>query len=45
MIMIQQHEQRAKDINKSTASNLFSLARTLGCKAENLLATIITGFC
>lgn len=45
MIMIQQHEQRAKDINKSTASDLFALAQTLACKAENLLATIITGFC
>ena len=35
--MIQQYEQRAKDINKATASNLFALARTLGCKAEELL--------
>lgn len=35
--MIQQYEQRAKDINKSTASNLFALAQTLGCKAEDLL--------
>ena len=35
--MIQQYEQRAKDINKATASNLFALAQTLGCKAEDLL--------
>lgn len=35
--MIQQYEQRAKDINKSTASNLFALAQTLGCKPEDLL--------
>lgn len=35
--MIQQYEQRAKDINKATASNLFALARALGCKAEDLL--------
>ena len=35
--MIQQYEQRVKDINKASASNLFALARTLGCKAEDLL--------
>ena len=35
--MIQQYEQRAKDINKATASNLFALAEALGCKAEELL--------
>ena len=35
--MIQQYEQRAKDINKASASNVFSLARALGCKAEDLL--------
>lgn len=35
--MIQQYEQRAKDINKATARNLFALAQTLGCKAEDLL--------
>ena len=35
--MIQQYEQRAKDINKATAGNLFALAQTLGCKAEDLL--------
>ena len=34
---IQQYEQRAKDINKATASNLFALAQTLGCRAEDLL--------
>ena len=35
--MIQQYEQRAKDINKATASNLFAVAQVLGCKAEDLL--------
>ena len=35
--MIQQYEQRAKDINKATASSLFALAQVLGCKAEDLL--------
>ena len=35
--MIQQYEQRAKDINRASASNLFALARALGCKAEDLL--------
>lgn len=35
--MIQQYEQRAKDINKATASNLFALAGALGCRAEDLL--------
>ncbi len=35
--MIQQYEQRAKDINKAAASNLFALAQVLGCKAEDLL--------
>ena len=35
--MIQQYEQRAKDINKAAASNLFVLAQVLGCKAEDLL--------
>ena len=34
---IQQYEQRAKDINKASAGNLFALARVLGCKAEDLL--------
>jgi len=35
--MIQQYEQRAKDINKATASNLFALAQALGCKAADLI--------
>lgn len=35
--MIQQYEQRAKDINKATARNLFALAKALGCKVEDLL--------
>ena len=35
--MIQQYEQRAKDINKASASSLFALAQALGCKAEDLL--------
>ena len=35
--MIQQYEQRAKDINKASAGNLFASARVLGCKAEDLL--------
>lgn len=35
--MIQQYEQRAKDINKASSNNLFALAQALGCKAEDLL--------
>ena len=35
--MIQQYEQRAKDINKATVMNLAALAQTLGCKVEDLL--------
>lgn len=35
--MIQQYEQRAKDINKAAAVNLVALAQTLGCKVEDLL--------
>ena len=35
--MIQQYEQRAKDINRAAAGNLFALAKALGCKAEDLL--------
>lgn len=35
--MIQQYEQRAKDINKASADNLFALARALSCRAEKLL--------
>ena len=41
--MIQQYEQRAKDINKATASNLFALAQVLGCKAEDLLEQHVLG--
>ena len=35
--MIQQYEQRAKDINKAVGVNLIALAQTLGCKVEDLL--------
>lgn len=35
--MIQQYEQRAKDINKATGTNLFALAKTLGCRVEDLI--------
>ena len=35
--MVQQYEQRAKDINKAAAVNLFALAKVLGCRAEDLL--------
>lgn len=35
--MIQQYEQRAKDINKATGTNLVALAKTLGCQVEDLL--------
>lgn len=35
--MIQQYEHRAKDINKTVASNLFALAQALGCEVEDLL--------
>jgi len=35
--MIQQYEQRAKDINKATGTNLLALARTLGCRMEDLM--------
>ncbi len=35
--MIQQYEQRAKDINKATGINLLALARTLGCSVEELM--------
>ena len=34
---IQMYEQRQKDINKSQLATVVSLARTLGCKAEDLL--------
>ena len=35
--MIQQYEQRAKDINKASVSNLIALSKTLGCRIEDLL--------
>lgn len=35
--MIQQYEQRAKDINKASVTNLVSLALVLGCRVEELL--------
>lgn len=35
--MIQQYEQRAKDINKATGTNLIALAQTLGCRVEDLM--------
>lgn len=34
---IQMYEQRNKDINKSQAITLMSLARALGCRMEDLL--------
>lgn len=35
--MIQQYEQRAKDINKASGTNLLALAKALGCRVEDLL--------
>lgn len=35
--MVQQYEQRAKDINKATGTNLLALAQTLGCRVEDLM--------
>lgn len=35
--MIQQYEQRVKDINRASGMNLLALARTLGCQIEDLL--------
>ena len=35
--MIQQYEQRAKDINKASGTSLLALAKTLGCRVEELL--------
>ena len=35
--MIQQYEQRAKDINKASAGALHALAKSLNCTMENLL--------
>ena len=34
---LQQYEIRAKDINRAAGSTLFSLAKVLGCRVENLL--------
>lgn len=35
--MIQQYEQRAKDINKAAGVNLLALSQTLGCHVEDLM--------
>ena len=35
--MIQQYEQRAKDINKASGANLAVLAQILGCRMEDLM--------
>ena len=35
--MIQQYEQRIKDINKGQAIGLANIARVLGCEVEDLL--------
>lgn len=35
--MIQQYEQRAKDINKATGANLQALAKAIGCRMEDLM--------
>lgn len=35
--MIQQYEQRARDINKASAIHLLALSQVLGCKMEDLL--------
>ena len=37
LLMIQQYEQRAKDINKASGITLWALAKTLGCQMEDLL--------
>ena len=34
---IQMYEQRNKDINKASAETVFALARTIGCRLEDLL--------
>lgn len=34
---IQQYEQRGKDINKASISNLLALAKTLGCQVEDIV--------
>ncbi len=38
--MIQQYEQRAKDINKASALHLAALARALGCRIEDLMEPV-----
>lgn len=38
--MIQQYEQRAKNINNATGANLVALANTLGCGVEDLLEQV-----
>ena len=35
--MIQQYEQRARDINKASAIHLLALSQVLGCRIEDLL--------
>lgn len=35
--MIQQYEQRAKDINRAAGNKLLALAKTLGCRIEDLM--------
>lgn len=35
--MIQQYEQRAKDINKAAGMNLLTLSQALGCRVEDLM--------
>lgn len=40
--MIQQYEQRAKDINKATGVNLIALAQELGCRMEDLMESEIS---
>ncbi len=34
---IQQYEQRVKDVNKASISNLLALAKTLGCQVEDIV--------
>ena len=35
--MIQQYEQKKKDINKASANSLYSLAMVLNCDIEDLM--------
>ena len=35
--MIQQYEQRAKDINRASADSLLALSRTLGCEMTDIM--------